>query len=575
MGCDRGILYSHGSSHRRAGSRIIIIARAFARVPFRPIVQDFFEWSRSKARPGSRWLVLGKGPSFSRRTEHDLGQYLTVGLNHVLREQPVLLTHAIDIEVVEHCQDCLAANTQFIVMPWVPHERKRLPVVGRQAHFAPSEFDLAEWCERIPALGQMTRDGRLFWYNLHTAGERRRRTGSPVVTAHGFSATAAVRLLAMSGARTIRTLGIDGGNRYASEFKDLSATTRLQSWQSDFDMQFEDFARSIVDHGLDLAPLDVQSPARIYVGTEPEQRLAFEVLRYSIRRHASLSVDVRPLFEACHEAGISIPVPNDACNRPRTPFTFQRFAIPRLTGRQGRAIYLDSDMLVFRDIRTLWTWPLEGADLLSVREPPDSAWRPQFSVMVLDCAALRWEPADIIRQLDAGQLTYEEAVFEMKAARRIAATLPDGWNDLERYRDETALLHYTDMSRQPWLTTDNPNARHWCQALIEAIDAGQIARELVVEEVRRGHVRPSLLYQLEHRVVDPLLLPGAIRRADRRSFIPPHTLPERWREMRRDNEAGWVERTLMRAYARLRQASASKPVRRTMDVLRKILRNLR
>ena len=54
-------------------------------------------------------------------------------------------------------------------------------------------------------------------------------------------------------------------------------------------------------------------------------------------------------------------------NRPRTPFSFQRFLIPELCGYSGKAIYLDADMQVFRDIRELWNYDFSGCDLQTVR----------------------------------------------------------------------------------------------------------------------------------------------------------------------------------------------------------------
>src|SRR5689334_22832572 len=133
------------------------------------------------------------------------------------------------------------------------------------------------------------------------------------------------------------------------------------------------------------------TPIRVYVGSQEAQMLAVKVLEFSIRRQASLPVEVFPL----HHTQIEFPLPKDVRNRPRTPFSFQRFYIPALAGFQGRAIYLDSDMQVFRDIRELWTLPFEGADLLAVREPGESGRRPQFSVMLLDCDALAWNLSDI------------------------------------------------------------------------------------------------------------------------------------------------------------------------------------
>jgi hypothetical protein len=49
---------------------------------------------------------------------------------------------------------------------------------------------------------------------------------------------------------------------------------------------------------------------------------------------------------------------------------------------------------------------------------------------------------------------------------------------------------------------------------LDGISLGFIDSEFVAEEVARGHVRPSLLYQIERGTDEPLLLPGRVRRLD-------------------------------------------------------------
>jgi hypothetical protein len=248
----------------------------------------------------------------------------------------------------------------------------------------------------------------------------------------------------------------------------------------------------------------VELPVRVFVGSQEAQMLAVKVLEFSIRERTAAEVVVHPL----HEAQVEFPTPKDVQNRPRTPFSFQRFYIPALKGFRGRAIYLDSDMQVFRDIMELWTLPFEGADLLAAREPGESGRRPQFSVMLLNCAELKWNLADIVARLDRGELTYETLMYDMAVARNIRAVIDSSWNSLERYREgQTGLLHYTDMPTQPWVSAENPNGILWMQDLRRAVQDGFIARAYVEEHVQQGFVRPSLLYQLDHGLDDARRLP--------------------------------------------------------------------
>lgn len=262
----------------------------------------------------------------------------------------------------------------------------------------------------------------------------------------------------------------------------------------------------------------VESPIRVYVGSEEAQMLAVKVLEHSIRRRASMDVEVFPL----HHARVEFPLPRDVRNRPRTPFSFQRFYIPALKGYHGRAIYLDSDMQVFKDIKALWTLPFDGADLLAARERGDTGRRPQFSVMLLNCEELHWDITDIVGALDRGELTYETLMYEMAIARRVSAAIDPAWNSLERYVEgETALLHYTDMPTQPWVSRENRLGHLWVRDLFAAVDEGFVTRQYVNEQIGQGLVRPSLRYQLDHRLEDAQQLPKQERHLDD-DFVPPY-----------------------------------------------------
>lgn len=262
----------------------------------------------------------------------------------------------------------------------------------------------------------------------------------------------------------------------------------------------------------------IESPVRVYVGSQEAQMVPVKVLEHSIRKHTDLAVEVFPL----HHARIEFPLPQDPLNRPRTPFSFQRFYIPQLAGNRGRAIYLDSDMQVFRDIRELWSLPFDGDDLLSAWELAESSRRPQFSVMVLNCETLRWDLNEIVAALDRGELTYETLMYEMKVARRVRTAIDPTWNSLERYEaGKTSLLHYTEMTRQPWISRENPLGFLWVRELIEAVERGGLDRALVEAHVGEGHLRPSLLYQLDHRVEDAAKLPASALALDA-SFVAPY-----------------------------------------------------
>ncbi len=246
------------------------------------------------------------------------------------------------------------------------------------------------------------------------------------------------------------------------------------------------------------------------------------VLEFSLRETSSLPIELRSI----DSFGLTIPMPMHARNQPRTPFSFQRFLIPELCGYRGRAIYLDADMQVFADIASLWNHPMKRHELLAVQETGAHGRKGQFSVMLLDCARLRWSIEEIVRGLDAGRFSYEQLLHEMCVAADVGRVLPEAWNSLESFDPQgTCLLHYTDMHTQPWVSTANGLAHLWVGCLRRALEAGFITRSEVVREVAASNVRPSLLAQLEAGVDDPKALAAQARQADRAFVAPYRRLP--------------------------------------------------
>ncbi|MFN7166877.1 MAG: glycosyltransferase [Pannonibacter sp.] len=258
---------------------------------------------------------------------------------------------------------------------------------------------------------------------------------------------------------------------------------------------------------------------RVFVGSDRSQELAVDVLAYSIRRHTDAQVDVVSM------ADVILPEPKDIRQGSRTNFSFTRFAIPRLCDYKGRAIYLDADMQVFKDIRSLWSIPFEGREKIQILEevpaefqPKDKVGAPserkkQSSVMLLDCAQLDWVPEDIISGLD-GKYTYEQLLSEICILdeTEIGWRVPWIWNSLEIYIEGvTALSHYTDMYTQPWVSNENPIGWVWLNEVKRMLADGSLKWSQLETEVEMGHFRPSLLTEL--RLNDDLSAPNTERTA--------------------------------------------------------------
>ncbi len=444
---------------------------------------ELMDWAHRHGLPDKPWLVLGKGPSFARHREFDLSAYNLFALNHVVRELPVEVAHAIDIDVVAACAERLLTHCRWLIMPRRPH-------VG----FRPGAQGLEDFVRTMPVLRELDAQGRLVWYNLSTGDAV---GDSPVIRVKFFSAEAALALLARVGVRTVRSLGIDGGRGYSVAFSDLEQVTMLANGHTSFDVQFREMQRIIQENGMDYAPL--AEPMRVFVGSDASQAVATHVLEHSIRKHATGPVEFCPMRD------LPVPTPRDKKNQARTGFSFYRFLIPRLCGYRGRALYLDADMQVFADIAELWRIPFGPHKVLcTVQNDVPAAWKDgkahftpgrQMSVMLLDCAQLPWDVDAIVRGLDEGRYDYKQLMTELciLPPHEIGDTIPPDWNSLETYRPgRTKLVHYTVVPTQPWKNDENPLAETWMAGYREAVQAGTVPPERVEEAIAAGYVKRSL-----------------------------------------------------------------------------------
>src|SRR3990167_3342126 len=87
---------------------------------------------------------------------------------------------------------------------------------------------------------------------------------------------------------------------------------------------------------------------RVFIGYDPAETVAYHVLAHSILRHASVPVSVTPLKLS------QLPLTRARTPTQSTEFSFSRFLVPWLCGYDGKAIFLDCDMLCRTDISELW-----------------------------------------------------------------------------------------------------------------------------------------------------------------------------------------------------------------------------
>jgi hypothetical protein len=185
---------------------------------------------------------LGKGPSADRIASIDPEQYHIFSLNHACLYRPPTLAHFVDLEALHDChawlQTCYVTAATQLVLPWHPH-----------VQFKPQKATLASWIEQRKKPATLVprfyaENDRLLSYNSKTAAKLATAPDLSTVQLRYFSATAAFHVLALAGIKTIHSLGIDGGTKYATMFADCKP---LQNGQTSFNAQLS-VLRSCVKH---------------------------------------------------------------------------------------------------------------------------------------------------------------------------------------------------------------------------------------------------------------------------------------------------------------------------------------
>jgi hypothetical protein len=221
----------------------------------RPL-REYFVSNRGRAH----WVLVGKGPSFAKRSRLLPG--FVLGLNHVCQHISCDLAHFTDLDAYRQCEETLVgqySTTEFdihtgekpqsfaisrgtnVVLPWHPHTNNK-----------PGKRNLAVLLEEIPTLQILHEQGRLYSYNSTLAPVRTRNAALSTHLTRYFSAVVGLHILAAHGIKHIRTLGIDGGNSYAPCF---NSDTLLNNGRKSFDVQFEEMRKIAEGFKLDLEPL--------------------------------------------------------------------------------------------------------------------------------------------------------------------------------------------------------------------------------------------------------------------------------------------------------------------------------
>ena len=136
-------------------------------------------------------------------------------------------------------------------------------------------------------------------------------------------------------------------------------------------------------------------------------------------------------------------------------FTPLRFAPPSRMGFAGRALVTDPDCFAVRDVADLLERDMGGKAIMAVPRPGHNKRYDYIatSVMLLDCAKLsHWRLDDDIEKMFDRRFDYIDWIELKREDRATIGFLDREWNDFDRLKPATSIVHMTKRRTQPWKT---------------------------------------------------------------------------------------------------------------------------
>lgn len=192
---------------------------------------------------------------------------------------------------------------------------------------------------------------------------------------------------------------------------------------------------------------------KVFIGFDPKEAIAYNVLSYSIEVNATQPVAIVPIMLK-HLADIHTRPRN---NLSSTEFSFTRFLVPFLCGYEGWAIFMDCDMLVRADMSKLWDLRDDRyavqvvkhdhrpkSDVKFLNQPQTKYEKKNWSsVMLMNCSRCRALTPQFVNEASGLELHQ----FKWLANDDLIGEIPHGWNHLvgyDLYDPDAFNVHFTE-----------------------------------------------------------------------------------------------------------------------------------
>ena len=275
----------------------------------------------------------------------------------------------------------------------------------------------------------------------------------------------------------------------------------------------------------------------VFIQTNKKQLLGAKISAYSYKRNSkrpdSFEVHIMHAedYPRLMQKGQSIrraDIVRDWDPDDLQSFTPTRFAPPKLMDYQGRAVVTDPDCFGVGDVADLLDRDMGGKAVMAVPRPGHNKRNDYIatSVMLLDCARLtHWDPDKDLDDLFEHRFDYIDWIELKRQPRETIGLLEPEWNDFDRLKADTKILHTTKRRTQPWKTGlpidytlrergpldfirrltrrrydqhPDPNQEAFVYSLLaEMLDLDIVTRSEIEDEMRASHVRGDSLELIE------------------------------------------------------------------------------
>jgi|TARA_B110000211_G_scaffold64426_1_gene73991 hypothetical protein len=191
----------------------------------------------------------------------------------------------------------------------------------------------------------------------------------------------------------------------------------------------------------------------IFIGYDNKEKVAFNVLSYSILKNSTKPVAITPVYLN----NIKDDFIRERNQLSSTEFSFSRFVIPHLMNYQGWALFMDCDMLMKADVSELWRLrddkyavqvckhdyvPKTQTKFLGQTQTayPKKNWS---SFMLMNCKKCTQLTPDYVNKASGLELHQ----FKWLESDELIGELPIEWNwlaDEYEYKEDVKNIHYTE-----------------------------------------------------------------------------------------------------------------------------------